>query len=153
MKFMKKAVLAFIIASCIITLCGCGAFLGLLDEETIADAAERRLDLSFDGCSVLEQWDTHGGFHGDGDAFLKLTCPDGFEGSFNYCWEKLPLTGEAYSYFYEWGGLFEHPETNERVIPYIEDGYWYFNSTGAQNFDFAIYDCANDILYYYRYDG
>ena len=68
-------------------------------------------------------------------------------------WKTLPLKDAAYHYFYEWGGVFEHPETGERVIPEISNGYWYYTATGAMNWDFAILDIDENILYFYEWDA
>ena len=68
-------------------------------------------------------------------------------------WYVLPLTGTAYEYFYEWGGLFEHPETGERVIPEIENGYWKMTGSAPQNWEIVILDTDADILYYYESDS
>ena len=117
------------------------------------DTAAEHLNLTLDNATVLEEWDTHGGFHGDGETFVKLSCPDGFEETFGSEWKALPLEGEAYQYFYEWGGVFEHPETGKKVIPEFKNGYWYFKSTGAMNWGFALFDCDENILYFYQFDA
>lgn len=148
---MKKFIGLVLFVVCILSLlCGCKLF---ANEKSLKDTAAERLNLVLDNATVLEEWDTHGGFHGDGDAFVKLSCADGFEKHLSSEWKPLPLEGEAYRYFYEWGGVFEHPETNERVIPEIENGYWYFKSTGAMNWEFALFDCEENILYFYVFDA
>lgn len=147
---MKKIVSAVMVTVCLFILCSCGWF---GNENSLKKVAAEHLNLSLDDVTVLEEWDTHGGFHGDGDLFVKLSCPDGFEERFGLEWQSLPLQGEAYRYFYEWGGVFEHPETGEKVIPEIENGYWYFQNTGAMNWDFALFDCEENILYFYEFDS
>ena len=148
---MKRFIglIAFVV--CISSLlCGCNLF---ANEKSTKDTAAEHLQLDLNNTTVLEEWDTHGGFHGDGEAFIKLSCPDGFEESLGSEWKPLPLEGEAYQYFYEWGGVFEHPGTNERCIPEVKNGYWYFKSPGALNWDFALYDCEENILYFYEFDA
>ena len=148
---MKK-LLGVILAAVCSLLCGC-TFFG--SNKSLKETAEERLQLSLEETTVLEEWDTHGA-RGDGDSFLKLSCVDGFEenlGTGRKDWKALPLEGEAYQYFYEWGGVFEHPETGERVIPEIQNGYWYFKGTGAMNWEFALFDCEENILYFYVFDA
>ena len=97
--------------------------------------------------------DRCGGFHGDGETFVKLSCADGFEENLGSDWQALPLEGAAYEYFYNWGGILEDPETEEDLIPEIENGYWYYRDTGPMNWELAIYDCDENILYYYEFDA
>ena len=150
---MKKIVSIVMIIAFLLLFSGCGC-LGAFDEEAkMKNKVENNLGVSVEGAAVVEYWDNHGGFHGDGEAFVKLSCEEDFEKGLDLKWRSLPLEGEAYRYFYEWGGLFEHPETGERVIPEIENGYWYFESTGAMNWIFALYDCDENILYFYEYDS
>ncbi len=148
---MKKIISIVMVIGCLsLLLCSCDWFGG---EKSLKEVAAEHLNLSLDDATVLEEWDNHGGFHGDGETFVKLSCADGFEENFGSEWKALPLEGEAYQYFYEWGGVFEHPETGERVIPEVEIGYWYFKNTGAMNWDFALYDCDENILYFYEFDA
>ncbi len=148
---MKKIVSILMIAGCLFLMCSC-EWIGF-SSESLKEVASEHLNMSLDEATVLEEWDTHGGFHGDGDTFVKLSCSDGFEQQLGSEWKALPLQGEAYEYFYEWGGFFEHPETGERVIPEVENGYWYFKNTGAMNWDFALYDCDENLLYFYEFDA
>ena len=148
---MKKFIRLIIFIICTSSLlCGCKLF---ANEKSLKDTAAEHLNLTLDNATVLEEWDTHGGFHGDGETFVKLSCPDGFEETFGSEWKALPLEGEAYQYFYEWGGVFEHPETGKKVIPEFKNGYWYFKSTGAMNWGFALFDCDENILYFYQFDA
>lgn len=147
---MRKLLVTLTVGVCLL-LCGCG-FFG--EEKTLKEKATESLRLSLEATTVLEEWDTHGA-RGDGESFLKLACADGFEENFGggKDWKALPLEGEAYQYFYEWGGVFEHPETGQKVIPEIENGYWYFKGTGAMNWEFALFDCEENILYFYVWDA
>lgn len=148
---MKKFIVLMIFVVCTSSLlCGCKLFAG---EKSLKDTAAEHLNLVLDNAIVLEEWDTHGGFHGDGETFVKLSCPDGFEENLGTEWKPLPLEEDAYRLFYEWGGVLEYPETDERCIPEIENGYWYYKNTGAWNWDFAVYDCDQNILYFYEFDS
>ena len=165
---MRKLAVVVLSVTCAITMSSCGVvssvISGLLEpKKTFKEIVGERLSLDLSSAEVLEEWDTHGGFHGDGEAFLKLAVPDGFEtklsieetveGKVEEGWRALPLTGIAYAYYYEWGGLFEHPETGERVIPEIVNGYWYYTETGAMNWDLVILDVDENIFYFYEWDA
>ncbi len=148
---MKKLIGLILFVVCISALlCGCKLF---AEEKSLKDTVAEHLQLDLNNTTVLEEWDTHGGFHGDGETFVKLSCADGFEETLGSEWKPLPLEGEAYRYFYEWGGVFEHPETGEKVIPEVENGYWYFKNTGPMNWEFALLDCEENILYFYVFDA
>ena len=146
---MRKIFISLMIAVALF-LSGCVMF---GKTKSLTEKAEESLQLSLEETTVLEEWDTHGGFHGDGESFLKLSCPDGFEEKLGACWQAFPLEGAAYQYFYEWGGVLEHPETGEKVIPEIVNGFWYFQDTGAMNWEFAVFDCEENILYFYVWDA
>ncbi len=159
---MRKVILTFILSWVCVFFAGCG-WLEVFTQKNTKALVETRLGVDLSSAQVLEEWDTHGGFHGDGETFVKMSVPDGFEqelgigetvdGKAGDGWYALPLTGMAYEYFYVWGGLFEHPETGERVIPEIANGYWYYTATGAMNWDFAILDIDENILYFYEWDA
>ena len=165
---MRKLAVVVLSVACATTMSSCGlvarGISKLLEpKKTFKEIVGERLSLDLSSAEVLEEWDTHGGFHGDGEAFLKLAVPDGFEtelvigeaveGKVGEGWTPMPLTGTAYAYYYDWGGLFEHPETGEKVIPEIANGYWYYIATGAMNWDFAILDIDENILYFYEWDA
>lgn len=121
---------------------------------------------------VMEQ-DTHGGFHGDGQYCLVLDCTKNKEQALENVeeWKKLPLTKNLEMVVY--GGEFEGCTyssffSEDIEIPYIERGYYYFRDRHSEsvdssddsklyerysyNFDFAIYDADNAMLYYLRED-
>lgn len=150
---MKKITVILMAIFGILPMSGCGLWNALFPRKSYKEQVAERLGLNLENTTVLEEWDTHGGFHGDGEMFLKLSCADGFEECLKQQWKKMPLVDEAYSYYYIWGGLFEHPETGKKVIPEIANGYWYFENTGAMNWDFAAYDCEENILYFYGFDA
>ena len=150
---MRKFIGIFLIASCLFLLCGCELFDFFFDASKLKDHAADHLDISLDDATVIEEWDNHGGFHGDGETFVKLLCPDGFEERLASEWKALPLEDSAYKYYYEWGGFFENPETNEKIVPEVRNGYWFFKDTGPMNWDFGLFDCDENILYYYEYDS
>ena len=157
---MRKTFFALILSLSCLFFTACGQY-NLFATKTYKKTVEEYLGVDLSAAQVLEEWDNHGWF-GDGETFVKLSVPDGFErdlglvevsdGKYQDGWRALPLTDTAYQYYYEWGGLFEHPETGERVIPEVENGYWIFTG-GGQNWELVILDTDADILYYYESDS
>ena len=163
---MKKLLIGLLTVICLIAMGSCEYVANLIwwsDELTHPgkERVEEYLGLALPYAEVVEDRE-YRGFFNDGEAFVKMSVPDGFEtdlglveiadGKFGDGWYALPLTGTAYEYFYEWGGLFEHPETGERVIPEIENGYWKM-AGDAHNWEMLILDTDANILYYYEYDS
>ena len=158
---MKRIMQILWMVVCLVMLSACGEW-SVFPEKSDKKTVEEYLGIDLAMAQVLDEWENHGWF-GDGETFVKLSVPDGFErdlglvevsdGKYKDGWYALPLMGTAYEYFYEWGGLFEHPETGERVIPEIANGYWKLTVTGAQNWELVILDTDADILYYYEYDS
>lgn len=118
---------------------------------------------------VVEEKDTHGGFHGDGTYYLILDCSDNKEKALEIVngWKEMPLSenlkvvmygDETYNYYF----------AEEAKIPEITNGYYYFcdrhsDSTDAGddtnllrrasfNFTVAIYDSDTNRLYYAEFD-
>lgn len=150
---MKKLLCALIAAICMLSFCSCDILDEVFTPQTLKERAEEHLEISLENATVLDEWDNHGGPHGDGETFVKLSCPDGFEENLGADWKPMPLEDAAYRYFYEWGGVLEDPETGEKLIPEIENGYWLYRDTGAMNWELAIYNCDENILYYYEFDA
>lgn len=123
--------------------------------------------------TVVEEKDTHGGFHGDGSYYLILDCSDNAETALKMVesWNNLPLSenldlimfgGEkdGISYTYD---LFK-----EAHMPKIENGYYCFRDRRSEaknasddsellsrnSFDFslAVYDSDTNIFYYFEFD-
>ena len=122
---------------------------------------------------VVEENDSHGGFHGDGMYYLVLDCSKNQESTLEIVsgWKELPLSKNIKLMIY--GGtadevVYMSEIANAAKIPTVENGYYYFcdrhsQSTDADddtnllnrasfNFTLAIYDCDTDTLYYVEYD-
>ena len=154
---MKKLAGVLAIAVCMKAFSGCG-LLSLFnkEEKSNKDRAAEVLSLDLSAATVAEEWDTHGGIHGDGVTFLKLSVADGFESNLGTGWQAFPLTegSDVYKYYYEWGGTFEHPDVSGvKVIPEIENGYWWYEAERQQNWIFAALDVDTDTFYYYKFDS
>lgn len=118
---------------------------------------------------VVEERDTHGGFHGDGTYYLTLDCSQNKEVAMELVnsWNAFPLSQNLQTILYgsETRSSLLAEETN---FPEIKNGYYYFcdrhsGSTDASddtnlfsrasyNFTLAIYDSDTDRLYYVEFD-
>lgn len=123
--------------------------------------------------SVVEQLDTHGGFHGDGSYYLILDCSDNKEKALGILekWNKLPLSQNLNLIMYggEKDGVnYGYKLAEEAKIPMVENGYYIFEDRSAEskdstddselfdrgsfNFSIAIYDCDTHKMYYFEFD-
>ena len=116
------------------------------------------LGAEFSEARVLTHRDTHGGFHGDGDTFLKIQGRCSLPQS-EY-WHPLPAPEEVRRLM-DWC----RDEDGMPRIPEVEGGFWYFRDRhgrstdpaqpgerGSWNFTLALYDSREGILYYYELD-
>lgn len=134
----------------------------------------RQLDLDLSRALLEEYRDTHGGFHGDGDTFAKITFPADAameaEDHLKYgtpWWSALPLTEELTRVLY--GGGENRPlftdESGKVLLPEVEKGYYFFYdaqahaysgqslfSRASYNITVAVYDADSDTLYYFDLD-
>lgn len=129
------------------------------EKAEILTEIARELDASLSGGIVLEYWDTHGGFHGDGEIFAMIRGTCRF--SEDPYWHRLPLSDNVAAALKACLG--------EEQIPAADKGWYYFrdrhpealdrgddsrlNSRASRNFTVAVYDGETDILYYYEYDS
>ena len=115
----------------------------------------------------MEEKDTHGGFHGDGEATLRVYFSDKQAERFvnkinqNNHWGKLPMPEILQRRLH-------NAIDKEMVIPDIENGYWFFVdrhteatdkynyndmfSRSSLNFSVAVFDADSNILYFYALD-
>lgn len=126
--------------------------------------------------SVITEYDSHGGFHGDGMTFVTVSFSDDTvlaQISESGDWKPLPLTETLTAVVYgistdnsRIGPYLEQSE--ETVIPEIQNGYYWFLdrhsqstdsrddtdviSRGSQNFTLSIYDADTGMLYYVEFD-
>lgn len=116
----------------------------------------------------MEEKDTHGGFHGDGEAFVKVYFSNGQVNGFvnkinkNKHWNELPMPER----------LQERVLNADEVegIPNVENGYWFFedrhskakdkynysemfdSKRASSNFSVAVFNTDTNILYFYALD-
>ena len=147
---MRKIVAYMVVFFMFISSRGC---LNLGLDNDLKQEAEQALSLDLSSGEIIEAWDTHGGFHGDGTSLIVLSMDESFKESIKEKWQPYPLTDAAYEYYYEWGGTFDSPNSEEKAIPEIENGYWLFVMTGPQNWTVAAFDEDTNRLYYYVFDS
>ena len=114
-----------------------------------------------------EEKDTHGGFHGDGEALVKVYFSDKQAEKFirkidkNIHWDKLPMKDILQT-------CINNNITDEISVPIIENGYWFFLDRHSKatdkynyndmfhraslNYSIAIFDIDSNVLYIYSLD-
>lgn len=123
--------------------------------------------------TVVEEQDTHGGFHGDGSYYLILDCSDNIEAALQIVegWNALPLSETLSLVMY--GGErdsvgYSYNLAQEAHMPEVENGYYSFTdrhpeaeddtddgqllSRSSFNFTLAVYDTDTNRLYYFEFD-
>lgn len=115
----------------------------------------------------IEEKDTHGGFHGDGEALVKVYFSDKQAEKFirkidkNIHWDKLPMKDILQT-------CINNNITDEISVPIIENGYWFFLDRHSKakdkynyndmfdrtssNYSIAIFDIDSNVLYIYSLD-
>lgn len=137
-----------------------------VDIESAAwlERVERKLDISLP-CGLVEQaWDSHGGFHGDGETLAvivtELTRPQG------PYWHPLPLTDNLKTLLSRSG--LEGMDVMAQTVPGIEQGFYYFRDRHSEsqdpasddgildrysyNLTLAVYDSGTGTLYVWLLD-
>ena len=123
--------------------------------------------------SVVEEKDTHGGFHGDGSYYLILDCSQNSNKAHEIIkgWTELPLSdnldlamygGEkgAVSYGYKFAEDAHWPTINNGFYKFVDRHSESVNESDdtnllnrhSFNFSVAIYDLDTETLYYFEID-
>ena len=163
MRFKKPLIIAIIV----VIVCA-GIFLFSKGEKYRYVKRVTGFDIS--SCKILKSEDTHGGFLGDGEYILIADC--GKEPHWPadlYGWKELPLPENIQLIMYgPEPDEYDYSLAGEAGIPYIENGYYYFENRHPNaekedssedlfdlfsfNFSLALYDADKDMLYYYDLD-
>ncbi len=122
---------------------------------------------------VVEENDTHSGFHGDGSYYLILDCSQNTDKARNIVksWKSLPLSENLHLVMYggEKDGInYGYNFAEEAKWPTIENGVFKFVDRHTEsknisddsqlldrysfNFSIAVYDLDSDTLYYFEMD-
>lgn len=137
-----------------------------VDIESVVwlERVERRLEISLPYGLVEQAWDSHGGFHGDGETLAviatELTRPQG------QYWHSLPLTDNLKNLLSRSG--LEGMDVMAQTVPGIEHGFYYFRDRHSEsqdpasddgildrysyNLTLAVYDSGTGTLYVWLLD-
>ena len=154
---------------CIIILCITLSACGLAE-----DALSKYFDFKKSDFIVLEEKDTHGGFHGDGSYYLVLDCSQNADKARSIVedWTALPLSENLHlvmyggekngiNYGYNFAEEAHWPEIKNGVYKFVDryNGYLKDRSDDSEildrvsfNFSIAVYDLDSNILYYFEMD-
>lgn len=131
---------------------------------------KNEISVNISSCKIIEDKDTHGGFHGDGEYFVKANCKKNNDKILKqlYKWKVFPLSEHLKPIVYgnndeELGGL-----ATKMGIPKINNGLYYFvdrhrggpvETNGENlfertsfNYTIALYDKDRSMFYYYELD-
>ena len=172
---MKHYRWLLIVLCLLLALTGCGA-------RSLQEKASLALELDLSTGTPVAERDTHGGFHGDGMSFLKLSFPDSTLAdaiAADPNWNPLPLSDLTTALVYGitteqdgtsmgWGPYLTDDPGEPLVSPAVENGWYRFIDRHAQsydsadesevlergsfNFTLALYDADRNELYYLTLD-
>lgn len=163
---MKKILIVIISVILIVLLCILIVNISL--DSKVKDMG-LKLETDLKGCYVEYEANTHGGFLGDGDSFMRINCEKKKAIDVSK-WKELPMSLELET-------ILEMKMCNEidclnayerYNIPHVETGYYYFidrhsevvdihdeeelSERSSYNFSIAIYDSNKKMIYYYELD-
>ncbi len=160
-------------------------FLGASGNQQLANQlntanVSQTLQVALTQGTIVENVDTHGGFHGDGESLTVWKFDDNSmleQIQADFDWEELPLTenleallhGVVYDNGLSVNQVGPYVDFSEEQLPHIQNGYYYFVDRQAEseqqhsdaqvmerasfNFSIAIYDTDTDTLYYVEVDS
>ena len=160
-------------------------FLGASGNQQLANQlntvnVSQTLQVALAQGTIVENVDTHGGFHGDGESLKVWKIDDNSmleQIQVDSEWKELPLTENLEALLY--GVVYDnglsvnqvgpYVDFSEEQLPHIQNGYYYFVDRQAEteqqhsdaqvmerasfNFSIAIYDTDTDTLYYVEVDS
>ena len=172
METLKKRTLCLLAVALLLTACKA--------ESATFSTLSRQLGIQIPNGQILAEQDSHGGFHGDGETFIKIKFSEEEAESLTSemksspGWHMLPLTENLSTilYGYESDVFSCSPmacdDNGNLLIPAISNGYWFFMdrhpestdpsddsdifSRYSYNFTLAVYDMDQRILYYFKMD-
>lgn len=133
---------------------------------------KNKINIDISSCKIIDEEDTHGGFHGDGEYFVKANCKKSNSEILEQLssWKSFPLSDYLQPIIYDNNkeiGRINGPEINKK-FPKIDDGFYYFvdryrggtvETDGKDiferasfNYTIAFYDKDLSMFYYYELD-
>lgn len=150
-----------------------------IESKDIKTVISNYMGISVASCEVLQEKDSHGGFFGEGQTFVELQATetefDHIVGKMTSKWKDFPLTENisqaVYGKVTKEGNdmpLIVDEDSNSKLIPSIEKGYYYFEDRNdlsidsaddsklfkrsSYNFTLVICDEDRNKIYYIEYD-
>lgn len=171
----KHGKLVLRIAGVILVLFGLMTHFGVSDH--FLEELSKECDINITWGELVEENDTHGGFHGDGTRIMVIQFTETRleeQMAENEKWKALPLSDELEKVVYgkTEGNVTSGPYIDygsvEIKIPEISNGYYYFQDRHSEsidpydssvvlgrhsfNFTIMLYDCDTDLLYIVKED-
>lgn len=145
-------------------------------SRSASQYVKHEIGLNVSNCILIDDTDSHGGFHGDGERTIVFNCSNTTMLDQVGSWNNLPLSNNLDIMMY--GGIKDEEEYGYNLainnnIPKITNGYYYFIDRYTRyykddkdiysdnklldryshNFTLAMYDLDTNYLYYYEYDS
>lgn len=180
LKKLCGIILTVCISAAVLTSCTGVGVNGFANQEAkLKRSISTELSINCSLANIVDSYDSHGGFHGDGISFYQLNFPDDSivdDIKKNTDWRELPLTdnltalvyGEKIDDCYYTPSIVKDNDWEHPLFPQIENGYYCFidrhsESTDkkddtdvlnrySENFSIAIYDTDHNMLYYSAFD-
>ena len=135
----------------------------LLSDNSVHKQIKKEFRIDVSNCKKVKSIDNHGGFHGDGVLFAVLDCLKDKDNIIDQIkeWNTLPIVDENILTQFKRFQMddFYNDEVKKYDLLNKQNGFYYFKGTNQYsnsdyaNFDFALYDLDNNILYYFEYDS
>ena len=170
---MKKVSIAFFMSICLFALSAC-SWINPFDAHNYI---EKRLFITLPNEAAIEYEDSHGGFHGDGEFFAKVTFTDNEAKDFlnsirqNEKWYSLPMEKDlSLLVFGGKDGDMTYGYRSDKMKPAqdIKNSVYFFRDRFAEqykndvssgllgrasyNYSIGVYDEDNRVLYVYERD-
>ncbi len=131
-----------------------------------SDYVSKELGINISAAEEIENTETHGGFHGDGQTYIVLKISDDsvikqIEKSEE--WKSFPMSDVASEIAYGkengYASFFPRDDDDNSVLPKIQNGYYLLRDRQENapedilnrysvNFTMAIYDTNTNLLYF-----
>ena len=165
MKWIKKNIIKII--GIVVIIFVILLYLLFLFDDSAYSHIKRAFKIDLTSCKIVKSKDTHGGFHGDGILFAIFDCSKNDNSILSQIneWKNLPITNESLLHLFD--GMEYHDfyknEMKEYNILNIQNGFYRFKGKNRYdeasehehygNYNIAIYDLDNSVLYYFEFDS
>lgn len=108
------------------------------EESKTKSHIERLVDLSLRDGNIIDFYDSHGGFHGDGSLFAVIQFQNQAflkKVEDKNCWHKLPLSSNVEEFIFNFCNLSNRGDWDHQWFPKISEGYYYFKDNHSEAID------------------